>query len=218
MKNMKQSSLTFCLVGAILLLCLPASAQVERPLPRADPKVLGQPKPAEKTPAVIGMEERKRLDLAFKYSAFLAEPCALVTRDELEAILKRSDNDRALVTMPTKPSWQFERKTVDCSYSVNYENRIFPERGYDNAVVISINFDDKNAKRGKLIVDPYQEGGYGDRDLMMEIVDGVGDEALYVRDKSRFKYEEKFKSTAGASPTNTMTIRNLSTCVGKPSS
>jgi hypothetical protein len=203
MTNISRSSLTLGLVSAALLFCSAASAQVEKPVPRprADPKVFVEPKPAEKTPAVIGIEERRRVDEGLKYSAFRAEPCAIVTRDELEAILKRSDNDRALVTMPTKPSWQFDRKKVNCSYSVNYQNRIFPDLGYDNAVVISIDFDNKYAKQGKLIVDPSQEpGGYADRELTLEIVNGVGDEALYLRDKSRFKYEEKFKSTAGAYP------------------
>jgi hypothetical protein len=34
----------------------------------------------------------------------------------------------------------------------------------------------------------------------LEIVNGLGDEAVFLRDVSRFKHEEKHKSTAGAEP------------------
>ena len=178
--------------AAVLMLCPAASAQVERPAPRVDPKIYTQPKPAQKPPA-IGIEEHNR----YRDALFAADPCAMVTRAELEAILKGSDTDRALVTMPGQPSWQHGGKKVDCFYSVNYEKRVFPEQGNDNAVVISVDFDDKYAKQGKLIVDRPVVYGY---QMALEIVNGLGDEAVFLRDVSRFKHEEKYKSTAGAQP------------------
>jgi hypothetical protein len=185
----------FCLVGFVLLFCSIASAQVEPPLTRDNRKVLTEVKPAEKGAEATSMEQRKRFKEAVEYSALNADPCVIVTRDELEAIFKRSDNDRALVTMPTKPNWQFDRKKVDCSYSVNYENRIFPDQGYDNGVVISIDFDDKFARQGKLVADRPVVYGYP---MELEIVNGLGNEAFYLRDVSRIKHEERDKSTAGA--------------------
>jgi hypothetical protein len=74
---------------------------------------------------------------------------------------------------------------------------VFPEQGSDNAVVISVDFDDKYAKQGKLIVDRPVVYGY---QMALEIVNGLGDEAVFLRDVSRFKHEEKYKSTAGAQP------------------
>jgi hypothetical protein len=174
------------------MLCPVASAQVERPVPRVDPKIYTQPKPAQKPPA-IGIEDHNR----YRDAMFAADPCSMVTREELEAILKRSDTDRALVTMPRQPSWQPDGKKASCFYPVNYENRIFPEQGSDNAVVISVDFDDKYAKQGKLIADRPVVYGY---QMALEIVNGLGDEAVFLRDVSRFKQDEKYKSTAGAQP------------------
>jgi len=119
-------------VGVLLMLGLSASAQVERPAPRVDPKIYTQPKPVPKPP-VRGIEDQNR----YRDAMFAADPCSIITRAELEAILKRGDTDRALVTMPKQPSWQSDGKKVDCSYSVNYENRIFPEQVNDNSVVIA---------------------------------------------------------------------------------
>jgi hypothetical protein len=174
-----------------------AVAQVERPLPRTDPRIFTQPKPAEKNPPAVGIEERRRFQDAVEVRPLRVEPCDLVTRDELEAILKSSDTNRALVAMPKGPSWQYDRKKVDCSYGVRYETRIFPDQGNDNAVIITIDFDDKYAKQGKLIVDRPVVYGYP---MALEIVNGLGDEAVYLLDVSRFKHEEKYKSTAGANP------------------
>ena len=173
------------------MLCPAASAQVERPVPRVDPKIYTQPKPAQKPPAV-GIEDHNR----YRDAMFAADPCSIVTRAELEAILG-SDTDRALVTTPKQPSWQFDGKKVDCFYPVNYEKRNFPEQGSDNVVVIAVDFDDKYAKQGKLIVD--RPIVYGSK-MELEIVNGLGDEAVFLRDVSRFKQEEKYKSTAGAQP------------------
>jgi hypothetical protein len=36
--------------------------------------------------------------------------------------------------------------------------------------------------------------------MALDIVKDVGDEAVFLRDVSRFKQEEKYKSTAGAQP------------------
>ena len=80
---------------------------------------------------------------------------------------------------------------------MRYETRIFPDQGNDNAVIITIDFDDKYAKQGKLIVDRPVVYGYP---MALEIVNGLGDEAVYLWDVSRFKHEEKYKSTAGAQP------------------
>ena len=137
----------FCVMGVGLLLSSAAGAQVERSYPRIDPRIFTQPKPAEKGPAV-GIEERRRFGDAMAISPLRVEPCDLVTRDELETILKSSDTNRALVAMPNGPSWQYDRKKVDCSYGVRYETRIFPDQGNDNAVIITIDFDDKYANRG----------------------------------------------------------------------
>ena len=186
------------LIAVTLMACSAAIAQTTPPMTRNERRMSPDTKSTEKS--VEDLKDRKRINDAFKYTELDAHPCALLTRDELEAILKRSDNDRALVTMPKNPYRDSHPKRVRCFYSVNYENRIFPERGYDNGVSISIDFDNKNAKEGMLVVDPYAEGGYEGREYTMEVVHGLGDQALYARDKSRFKYEEKFKSTAGALP------------------
>ncbi len=60
MKDTRHLSKTFCVVGAVLLFCAAASAQVEKPLRRVDPKVFAKPveqstppadaKPAQKPP------------------------------------------------------------------------------------------------------------------------------------------------------------------------
>jgi hypothetical protein len=60
---------------------------------------------------------------------FAAGPCSIITRAELEAILKRGDTDRALVTMPKQPSWQSDGKKVGCFYSVNDEEPNLPGAG-----------------------------------------------------------------------------------------
>ena len=198
MKSITCVRLSLGLIGVALLFCSTAGAQTTPPMTRNDRRMSPDSKPAEKSSEIL--KDRKRLDETIKHSLLEAKPCDILTRDELETILKRSDNDRALVTMPTKGDWEVQGRKVHCSYFVNYENRIFPDLANDNAVSIDIDFGDQNAKRGKLIVDPYAEGGYGDRQLVTELVTGLGDEALYVRDKSRFKYEEKFKNTAGALP------------------
>jgi hypothetical protein len=136
-------------VAAVALTLGPiARAQTERPAPRVDPKIYTQPKPAPQKP-VIGIEEHNR----YRMAVFAADPCSIVTRDELEVILKGGDTNRALVSMPTKPSWQTDRKKVDCYYSVNWERRVLPEEPNDNTLVISVDFEDKYAKQGKLIVD-----------------------------------------------------------------
>jgi hypothetical protein len=141
----------------------------------------------------MGIEGHNR----YRDAVFAADPCAIVPRAELEAILKRSDTDRALVTMPGQPRWQPDGKKASCFYSVNYEQRIFPEQVKDNAVVIAVDFDDAYATRGKLIVD--RPVVYGHQ-MALEIVNGLGDEAVFLRDVSRFKQDEQYKSTAGAQP------------------
>jgi hypothetical protein len=179
-------------VGALLMLGPSAGAQVARPAPRVDPKIYTQPQPAQKPP-VREIEDQNR----YRDAMFAADPCSIITRSELEAILKRGDTDRALVTMPKQPSWQSDGKKVGCSYSVSYENRIFPEQVSDNSVVIAVDFEDRYAKQGKLIVD--RPVVYGSQ-MELEIVNGLGDEAVFLRDVSRLKQDERYKSTAGAQP------------------
>jgi hypothetical protein len=131
-------------------------------------------------------------------TSFYHNPCQIITREEIEAILKRSDTDRALVSVSDPIG---RHPDVECFYSVRYENRIFPEEKRDNALSIVVDFDNEYAKQGKLIVDLQRDNGpfgrYSDRDMVLEIVNGLGDAALYARDKSKFTYEEKYKSTAG---------------------
>lgn len=203
------------LVGCILLSSAVAGAQAVRqrrpsePVTRpADRQVDRQeqrrqlPPAAEQSapPADSQGAVRERVD-GITHTAFYADPCIIVTREDLEGILKRGDDDRALVRAGT-PQRISDR--VDCYYAVQYERRIFPDEPSDNGVRISINFDDKYAKQGQLIIDPVREQrrffGYPDMEIELEIINGLGDEALYARDKSRFKIEERYKSTAGASP------------------
>jgi hypothetical protein len=183
------------LVVGVLLFSLPVSAQMMMERPRIDPKLYTQPKPTEKSPAV-GVVERRRFDPSVMVKPLPVEPCDLVTRDELEAILKRSDTDRALVDMPRGSGWHSDRKKASCSYGVNYERKIFPDQAFDNAVHITIDFDDQYAKQGKLIVDRPVIYGYP---MALEIVNGLGDEAVFLVDVSRARTEEKNRSTAGAS-------------------
>ncbi len=198
MRRLKHVRENLCLVGCVLLSTALASAQVVRPRKPSEPVT----KPAEQTtpPARSqgGIQERVK---GISYTAFYADPCAIVTREELEAILQRGDDDRALVRAGT-PQWISNK--VDCYYAVQYERRIFPDYPSDNGVRLSIDFDDKYAEQGKLITDPVRDqrhfGAYPDLDMELEIINGLGDEALYARDKSRFKFEERYKSTAGASP------------------
>jgi hypothetical protein len=224
MNPILRSCKTFCVAGVVLLFCPPVGAQVERlrtdskiftqpkaaekmptavgaeverPLHRSDRRIYTQRESAEKSPAAAAIQERRRFQDAVELRPLRVEPCDLVTRDELEAILKRSDTDRALVAMPKGPSWQYDRKKVTCSYGVNYENKIFPDQAFDNGVETTIDFDDKYAKQGKLIVDRPVVYGYP---MALEIVNGLGDEAVLLRDVSRSKHEEKYKSTAGANP------------------
>jgi hypothetical protein len=135
-----------------------------------------------------------------RYSIFHNNPCTILTRDELEAILKRGENDRALVSV-SEAGWSENDTEVGCGYFVKYEERIFPDDPVDNSLSIRISFNNEHAKQGKLVIDPnkdpFQFRRYSDSDFDMRIVNGVGDEALYFFDKSRFKYENRRSGTAG---------------------
>ena len=183
-------------VVVVLLCCAIGSAQVVTSRKRSEPVIKPeQPAPVKRTDGAI--LER---DNTLKYTAFYNNPCVMITRDELEAILKRNENDRALVSV-TEPGWYDNGTRVGCGYPVKYEQRIFPDETYDNSLVIWLHFNNEYAKRGKLVIDPnkdpFELRRYSDSDFDVQIVDGVGDEALYFRDKSRFKYEQRQAGTAG---------------------
>ena len=183
-------------VVVILVCCAIGSAQVVKSRKRSEPVVkTEQPAPVKRTDGAI-LERDNRL----KYTAFYNNPCIMLTRDELEAFLKRNENDRALVSTG-EPAFYDNGTRVGCGYLVKYEQRIFPDDTYDNSLVIWLHFNNEHAKRGKLVIDPnkdpFELRRYSDSDFDLQIVDGVGDEALYFRDKSRFKYEERQSGTAG---------------------
>jgi hypothetical protein len=182
---------------AMLLLCFAiGSAQIVSTRKRTDSMTKHEPA----TPADGPVLTR---DNTLKYTAFYNDPCAIITRDELEAILKRNENDRALVSVG-EPVWHDNMTKVGCAYGVKYEQRILPDESFDNSVNIWIDFNEEHVKQGKLLIDPNKDPfkfrRYSDSDFDLQIVNGVGDEALYARDKSRFKYEERRAGTAGGSP------------------
>jgi len=187
------------IIALVLLGCCIANAQMVRPRKPSEPVIKREePAPVKRTDGAI--LER---DNTLKYTAFYNNPCSvMITREELEAIWKRNDNDRALVSVG-EPGWYDNGTRVGCGYAVKYEQRIFPDDANDNSLVIWLHFDNEHAKQGQLIIDPakdpFQLRRYSDSDFDIEVVNGVGDEAIYFRDKSRFKYEERRASTAGGS-------------------
>ena len=185
--------------SAVVLMCWAiGSAQMVDTRKRSDPVVKReQPAPAKRTDGAI--IERSN---ANTYTAFHNNPCTILTREKLEAILKRNDDDRALVSVG-KPAWYDNNTRVGCGYGVKYEERIFPDEAFDNSLTIWIDFNNEHAKQGQLVIDPgkdpFKFRRYSDSDFDLQVVHGVGDEALYLRDKSRFKYEERRAGTAGGS-------------------
>src|SRR6266545_2354293 len=200
MRHLKPFLKRLCPAAVVLLCCAIGSAQMVRTRKRFEPvtKHIEQPTPATRSDGAI-----QPRDNALKYTTFYNNPCAIITRDELESILKRNDNDRALVSVG-EAAWYDNMTKVGCGYGVKYEQRIFPDESFDNSVNVWIDFNNEHAKQGKLVIDtnkdPFKFRRYADSDFDLQIVNGVGDEALYARDKSRFKYEERRAGTAGASP------------------
>lgn len=199
MKHLLALPKILILAAVVMLCCAIPSAQV-RTRKRSEPvtKRVDQTTPASRTDGPV-----QARDNAFKYTAFYNNPCAIITRNELEAILKRNDNDRALVSVGDA-AWYENMTRVGCGYGVKYEQRIFPDELADNSVSIWIDFNNEYAKQGKLVIDPNKDPfkfrRYSDSDFEMQIVNGVGDEALYFRDNSRFKYQERRAGTAGGTP------------------
>jgi hypothetical protein len=111
-----------------------------------------------------------------RHALLLSAPCAVITRDDVEAVLKRGDNDRAIAT-PHDPSWNSDNSQASCRFEVQYEHRIFPDLSYDNSVTLTIDFENKYAQQGHLIVYPPPNNE-------LQIINGVGDEALYQHDKT----------------------------------
>lgn len=185
-------------IAVVLMCCAIGSAQMVKTRKRSEPVIKSeQPAPPKSTDGAI--IERSN---ATKYTAFHNNPCTILTREELEAILKRNDNDRALVLVG-KPTWYNDNTQVGCGYGVKYEQRIFPDEAFDNSLTVWIDFNNEHANQGQLVIDPAKDPfnlrRYSDSDFDLQVVNGVGDEALYFRDKSRFKYEERRAGTAGGS-------------------
>jgi hypothetical protein len=124
----------------------------------------------------------------------LADPCALITADEVEEIMKVPHN-RALLTTD-KPYWVKDKyggvdfSSVSCRYNLKFVNPlypedkepIFPENAYLDSASFVITFNDQYAQQNRLIIDPKEK-------QVLEIVNGVGDEALFLVDMTEREKE-----------------------------
>lgn len=122
-------------------------------------------------------------EVNLKYPKLRAEPCAILTRDEAEAIMSGSESNRAFVD-PPRPEWdQPHQGQIRCSYSVRYEHPpVVNGQDYGNSISISIDFDNKYARQGHLVL-------YPPKDYELIVVNGLGDEALYQHDRTPREFD-----------------------------
>jgi len=117
-------------------------------------------------------------EVNLKYPKLRAEPCSLLTRDEAEAIMSGSASNRAFVDPPRTEWDQPHQGQVRCVYRVRYEHPpVVNGEDYGNSVSVSIDFDNKYARQGHLVL-------YPPKDYELIVVNGLGDEALYQHDKT----------------------------------
>ena len=116
-------------------------------------------------------------EINLRYPKLRSEPCSLITREEAEAIMSGSESSRAFVD-PPRPQWDQPRAgQVLCSYLVRYERPpVVNGEDHGNAIYISIDFNNKHARQGHLVL-------YPPKDFELIVVSGLGDEALYQHDK-----------------------------------
>jgi len=189
-------------LGSLLLLScatLSVQAQVIR---RKDAPIQAPPAP---TVPPGGGQEQRQPDLAVtgpgsrpaSHQLLLrADPCALITADEVEEIMK-VPNNRALVTADKprwlkEPDWAKDSSLLLCSYDLKFVNPLYPpdaddpypERAHLDAVFFSIHFNDEYAKQGHLIIDPKEKE-------VLEVVNGLGDEALFLVDMTERERENR---------------------------
>jgi hypothetical protein len=112
-------------------------------------------------------------EINLKYPKLRSAPCSLLTREEAEAIMSGSESSRAFVDPPT-PQWdQPHEGQVLCAYRVRYEHPpVVNGEDHGNAIYISIDFNNKYARQGHLVL-------YPPKNYELIVVNGVGDEALY---------------------------------------
>ncbi|HEY6121303.1 MAG TPA: hypothetical protein VIV66_15200 [Pyrinomonadaceae bacterium] len=122
-------------------------------------------------------------EINLKYPKLRAKPCSILTRDEAEAIMSGSASNRAFVD-PPRPVWdQPHAGQVRCVYGVRYEHPpVINGEDHGNSISISIDFENKYAKQGHLVL-------YPPKDYELIIVQGLGDEALYQHDKTPREFD-----------------------------
>jgi hypothetical protein len=196
---MKQSYHLLCIIFCASLLTvnvISAQAQVTR---KKSSPVQAQSPPATSPGSATGKRDSAVVAVGpgskpvSDRFILLANPCALITADEIEQIFRVSNN-RALVTVD-HAHWTKAPSSVSCNYNLKYVNLLypedrepaFPENAYLDSAGVYINLEDKYAKQGQLILYPKEN-------QVIEIVNGLGDEAQFLLDKTE---QEKNYGIAG---------------------
>jgi hypothetical protein len=189
--------------GWLLLSCAAVSAQAQVMMRKKDAPI--QAPPTSTVPPGGSVQEQRQPDLAVtgpgsrpaSHQLLLrADPCALITADEVEEIMK-VPNNRALVTAQKpmwlkEPDWAKDPSLLSCGYDLKFVNPLYPpdasdpypERAHLDAVFFSIHFNDEYAKQGRLIIDPKEKE-------VLEVVNGLGDEALFLVDMTERERENR---------------------------